>query len=184
VDTRQQLLKVADRLVRTGGPNGFSFADLANEVGVRTASIHYYFPTKTDLIREVVAERRADLQQIMVDTASKDPRDAIRSYFAVYRRYGRTHTLCIIGAMVSELPTLPEELKQDLQHLTTEIRIHLTSLLQRGRDEGVFFFDEDPEVRAFIIINSLMASVQMRRLQPHAFGARIEEALLSDLTRG
>ena len=39
----------AQHLVQTRGYHAFSYADIAEEVGSRKASIHYYFPSKTDL---------------------------------------------------------------------------------------------------------------------------------------
>ena len=48
-DTRTQLLDVAQRLVQARSYNAFSFKDLAAEIGIRTASIHYHFRTKGDL---------------------------------------------------------------------------------------------------------------------------------------
>ena len=48
-DTRSQLLAHAEALVRTQGYAGFSYNDLSLAVGIRKASIHYHFPSKTDL---------------------------------------------------------------------------------------------------------------------------------------
>ena len=48
-DTRSTLLTEAETLVRGRGYSGFSYADLAEAVGIRKASIHHHFPTKTDL---------------------------------------------------------------------------------------------------------------------------------------
>lgn len=53
-NTRDQLLAHAEKLIRTRGCNGFSYRDLAEHVGVKTSSIHYYFPGKDDLLYEAV----------------------------------------------------------------------------------------------------------------------------------
>ena len=47
--TNVQILDVAERIVRTRGFNGFSYADVAAEIGIKKASLHYHFPTKSDL---------------------------------------------------------------------------------------------------------------------------------------
>ena len=49
MEMRDQILVSAQRLVQQRGFNGFSYADIAVEVGIRKASLHHYFPTKTDL---------------------------------------------------------------------------------------------------------------------------------------
>src|SRR5579862_1588267 len=47
--TRDRILDIAQRLIQSRGYNAFSFDDLAEELDIRTASIHYHFPTKADL---------------------------------------------------------------------------------------------------------------------------------------
>ena len=48
-DTSDRLLDAAERLTQTRGFNGFSYRDLEQAIGIKTASIHYHFPTKSDL---------------------------------------------------------------------------------------------------------------------------------------
>ena len=54
INMATHILDVAQQLIQTRGYNAFSYADIASQVGIRTATIHYYFPTKADLGREVV----------------------------------------------------------------------------------------------------------------------------------
>lgn len=49
MDTRTALITAAEDVCRRRGYDGFSYADLAREVGIRKASIHHHFPTKADL---------------------------------------------------------------------------------------------------------------------------------------
>ena len=48
-DTAVRILDVAERLVQTRGFNRFSYADIANEVGVTKAALHYHFASKAEL---------------------------------------------------------------------------------------------------------------------------------------
>ena len=52
-DTAQRILDIAARLVQTRGFNGFSYADVAAELEVTKASLHYHFPTKAELGRKL-----------------------------------------------------------------------------------------------------------------------------------
>ena len=47
--TRDHVLDVAERLAQTRGFNGFSYADIAAELGITKASLHYHYRTKTEL---------------------------------------------------------------------------------------------------------------------------------------
>ena len=66
--TAQKILTIAQQNVQTKGFNGFSYQDLAQEIGIKTSSIHYHFPTKDDLALALVTAYReafdAELAQI------------------------------------------------------------------------------------------------------------------------
>ncbi|HYJ60944.1 MAG TPA: helix-turn-helix domain-containing protein, partial [Actinomycetota bacterium] len=59
VDTATRILDVAERLVQERGYNGFSYADVAGEVGVTTAALHYHFPGKAELGDALIARYAA-----------------------------------------------------------------------------------------------------------------------------
>ena len=54
MDTRDKILKISTELIRKGGYNSFSFRDLAQKSGIKSSSVHYYFPTKSDLVVELI----------------------------------------------------------------------------------------------------------------------------------
>lgn len=54
VNTEKKIIDLSLELLQFKGINGFSFADIANEIGIKKASIHYYFPTKNDLINKII----------------------------------------------------------------------------------------------------------------------------------
>jgi TetR/AcrR family transcriptional repressor of nem operon len=51
--TRDGLLRIATRTVRRGGSASLNFRDLGQAVGVKSSTVHYYFPTKADLLKEL-----------------------------------------------------------------------------------------------------------------------------------
>ena len=53
-DTSSRILDVAERLVQLRGFNGFSYADVASELKITKASLHYHYPGKADLGRALV----------------------------------------------------------------------------------------------------------------------------------
>ena len=48
-DTANQILDVAEHLVQVRGFNAFSYADVAGELGLTNAALHYHFPSKSEL---------------------------------------------------------------------------------------------------------------------------------------
>ena len=55
LSTFDKILDIAEQKVQTVGLNAFSFKDLEKVGGIKTASIHYHFPTKQDLVEALVA---------------------------------------------------------------------------------------------------------------------------------
>ena len=85
-DTATRILDVAERLVQLRGFNGFSYADVAAELHITKASLHYHFPGKAELGRALIeryAERfSATLEAI--DQQETDPVAKIHAYAAIY----------------------------------------------------------------------------------------------------
>ena len=48
-DTATQILDVAERLAQVRGFNGFSYADVAGELKITKAALHYHFAGKAEL---------------------------------------------------------------------------------------------------------------------------------------
>lgn len=57
-NTSEDILTCARALIVAGGYNGFSYADIADVVGIRKASIHHHFPNKVDLVKAIVVQHR------------------------------------------------------------------------------------------------------------------------------
>jgi len=102
MDTRTALLNSAETAARQRGFDGFSYADLARDVGIRKASIHHHFPKKADLAFTLI-ERYADqftksLEQIA--SVKSNAADKLRAYHALYRKaLAGGSQLCLCVAM-------------------------------------------------------------------------------------
>ncbi|MGH1346196.1 MAG: TetR/AcrR family transcriptional regulator [Nannocystales bacterium] len=99
-DTKAKLLESAERLVRERGYNGFSYADLAAEIGIRTASIHYHFRAKSDLALALIERytERIGAGLAELSETGHTGADRIAGYVGVYRnalRQGNSLCLCV-----------------------------------------------------------------------------------------
>lgn len=76
---REALLEHAQTLIMTRGYNGFSYRDLSELVGVKTSSIHYYFPAKEDLALEAVNAYSADVMSSVyaIDSSAAADKNSI-----------------------------------------------------------------------------------------------------------
>ncbi len=111
-DTIKQLMDLAEDRMRLRGFHAVSFRDLADELGIKSSSVHYYFPQKQNLGVALV-ERYAEEFFNRLDTASKDASNAedhIKAIASVYREalFG-SDRMCLCGMLGAESAGLPEE---------------------------------------------------------------------------
>ena len=102
------ILDVAERLAQTRGYNGFSYADIAAELGVTKASLHYHFATKAELGSALIDRYGAVFAQSLatIDQAHTGPCDRLRAYVALYETVIRGERMCLCGMLAAEVSHL------------------------------------------------------------------------------
>lgn len=103
-DKREELMDAAESRIRSNGYDGFSFRELAAVIGIKSSSVHYYFPTKADL-GAAVARRYTDRFFASLPLAPKDPMKALYDAFA--RAIQRDKRACLCGVLGSVSGSLP-----------------------------------------------------------------------------
>jgi len=185
--TADDILDCAQTLIMRGGYNGFSYADIAEVVGIRKASIHHHFPGKADLVRALISRYRADARQgfAQVETMTSDPHEQLRLYLDYWQKclLDGTAPICICALLAGELPVLPAE-------IATEVRLHfqtlakfLTDTLERGAQSGAFHLSDTPSAEAEAFMATVHGGMLSARVggDPKLFGT-ITTALLARLT--
>ena len=166
-DTRRELLDLAETLVRTRGYNGFSYRDLAEQIGIKTASIHYHFPTKGDLgealienEREVFARNLAQL-----DAAETDPRRRLERFIQLFQAstIGCDNRMCLGAMLAAEQETLPDAMGQAVRRLFAANEAWLAKLLEEGRNKRQFRFKGSADVAARSLFSSLEGALLTAR---------------------
>ena len=166
-DTRRELLDLAETLVRTRGYNGFSYRDLAEQIGIKTASIHYHFPTKGDLgealienEREVFARNLAQL-----DAAEKDPRRRLERFIQLFQAttIGCDNRMCLGAVLAVEQETLPDAVGRAVRRLFEENEKWLAKLLEEGRKKRQFGFKGSADAAARFLFSALEGALLTAR---------------------
>lgn len=99
-DTKTALMDFAERAVRARGFDGFSYADLAEAIGIRKASIHYHFPTKSNLSENLMVRYHEMVERtcarIDVEHATASARlSALIDFYRSALNDGETLCLCV-----------------------------------------------------------------------------------------
>lgn len=117
-DVREAILVAAREAAMAYGYGGINFRDLAQAVGIKAASINYYFANKA-LLGEAVARRywediARDLEAISTDAQS--PMEALRQYPSIFRlSLERNNRMCLSSFMATEYDALPEQVLKEVQ---------------------------------------------------------------------
>ena len=184
VDTATRILDVAQKLAQTRGYNAFSYADIAEQVGIRTASIHYYFPSKGDLGRALIRGYQRTLEQglAQIDRMTEDPRQKLRRYSEIF---GETmlhgERMCLAGILAADILTLPSEIRDEVRAWFRLNERWLARVLDAGRTRGLLRFTGSPEVEARLLVASLEGALLVARTYGDVERYRqLAEKLLAD----
>jgi TetR/AcrR family transcriptional regulator, transcriptional repressor for nem operon len=135
VQTSQRILDVAERLVQTLGFNGFSYADVAAELHVTKASLHYHFATKAELGTELIARYHESFQRALdaIDAEEVDAPRKLRRYADLYAGVLRNDRMCLCGMLASDFATLPPAMKDAVTRFFDANERWLARVLDEGR---------------------------------------------------
>lgn len=168
-DTRSTLLDTAQELVQTGGFNWFSYRDLADRVGIRTASIHYHFPTKTDLGVALMQRyhERFLARLAAIEQERKSARGRLEAFAGLFLETLESgERLCLCGMLATEFATLPEELQREVTRFFAGTEAWLARILAEGQVSGEAAFDGLPTAVARTVFSALEGAMIAAR----AFG--------------
>ncbi|MFN8438543.1 MAG: TetR/AcrR family transcriptional regulator [Cytophagales bacterium] len=181
MSTKEILISAADDLIRSKGYNAFSFKDLSVQVGIKTASIHYYFPTKTDLGVAIVQEHLRRFVVFEKNVATLNSLQKIECFLEIYQDIKNEHKICIVGSLATDFYTVEEPIKQELKIFTDTVLLWLTHVLEHGRDMGEIYLKTNPRTQALLLITNVLAVVQLSRLTSDEDFRIVKEAILDEL---
>lgn len=131
-DRRDAILDVAERLIRTHGYSGFSFREVASEVGIKSASVHYHFPTKPDLAAAVAKRYRERFAEAL-KSAEEHGADRVSAWRELFHQALKQDGLmCLCGILASEGDSLPAEVAKEA-HAFLEFGISSLNEAEPGR---------------------------------------------------
>ena len=130
-DTVETILDVTERRIREVGYHGFSFRTVAAEVGMKGASVHYHFPSKS-LLAAAVTRRYNERIAKAVDQKLSAGSDVVQAWRNVFRAaLADGNRMCLCGALGMTLSDLSPE-------VVTEVRrffdVAINSLMTKGLD--------------------------------------------------
>ena len=162
-DTKTQLLDAAAGLAQTRGYNGFSFHDLSAQVGIKTASIHYHFPTKAMLVESLVHRYIDNFFDALGQADVGPPEACLERYVGLFRRSLGEGRMCLCGMMGAEIGDLPASVAGAVRSFFDANLDWLTHVYERmGARQAA--------TRAQLLLATLEGAMMMARVSQDAAG--------------
>jgi len=115
-DNVKRIEDSAERRIREGGYRSFSFREIADEIGIKSSSVHYHFPTKQALASRVAQRYRERTLEKLGDPWQGEPVDLLARLVTVFsdalKQDGR---MCLCGALGAESADLPDDVKLEIR---------------------------------------------------------------------
>jgi AcrR family transcriptional regulator len=102
-ETAERLMDLAQAHIRHRGYGGFSFRELAAEIGIKSASVHHHFPTKATMAAAVARRYGDRLLAAVAAQPNESVEDAIAAYRSAFREaLDRDGRMCLCGVLGAE----------------------------------------------------------------------------------
>lgn len=166
--TSEQILETAMQMAQTRGYNAFSYADISEVVGIRKASIHYHFPTKSSLGQALVRRFREDLVQKLqqIKEESSDPAIQLMGLARIFDDNLKDNSLSLSGILGANILTLPAPVREEVKIFFEEMETQVADILQAGCDGGAFAIGSPVRIEA----QSLIANLHGAQIAARAAG--------------
>jgi TetR/AcrR family transcriptional regulator, transcriptional repressor for nem operon len=165
IQTSTQILDVAEQLVQIRGFNAFSYADVASELKITKAALHYHFATKAELGEALVTRYAARFADALatVKLHFLDAPTQLEAYVDLYLTVLREKRMCLCGMLAAEYPTLPASMQDAVVRFFNDNETWLADVLTRGRDEGTLELTGTPTETARMIVSGLEGAMLVAR---------------------
>ena len=181
--TSERILDIAERLVQTRGFSNFSYADIATELGITTASLHYHFRGKAELGQALITRYAVRFAEAL-DRIERDILDApgkLDAYASLYAGVLEGKRMCMCGILAAEYQTLPEPMRAGVMQFFDENQRWLANVLVQGQADRTLAFIGSADETAQSILSTLEGAMLIARPygDPARFNSTVRQLLAS-----
>lgn len=169
-DSKTLILESAARLTKLKGFDAFSYRDISAEIGIKTSSIHYHYPTKLDLAVALVDYYGGWFLSFLRQLSGKpiDGFEQLKTLFeAIANVSGEERHMCLCGMLCADVHSVSETAKDKLHQFFVEFEDWLTKTIQKGVEEGSIHTSIRPKSTAKEIAAITEGSMLIARVNPN-----------------
>jgi TetR/AcrR family transcriptional regulator, transcriptional repressor for nem operon len=164
--TAGRVLDVAERLLQVQGYNGFSYADVAAELGITRAALHYHFRGKAELGEALILRYTDRFGEALtgLDAGEPDALARLRGYVELYAGVLERQRMCLCGMLAAEYETLPPAMRREITTFFETNTAWLCTVLEDGLREGTLAFAGPVDDAAAMLLGGLEGAMLICRL--------------------
>jgi AcrR family transcriptional regulator len=174
-ERKQEIIDAAFHLLATKGFEGLRMRDVATHVGINSATIHHYFPTKQNLIESVAEHLATQFATVRAPAIGRradvpGPLHALRQEFADARFY-RTHHPELLAASreLSLHATRDPSVAAVVAPLNRQWTRAVERILETGKQQRVFRGNVIPSSASAVIVAALWGMSTLLQLSDREF---------------
>ena len=159
--TATLILDVAERLVQIRGFNAFSYADIAIELKMSKAALHYHFVGKAELGGDLINRYTIRFVAALaaVEARVSDAPARLAAYSDLYLAVLLEQKMCLCGMLATDFETLPDSMRAGVVAFFDKNEEWLSRVLQDGIEKGTLEFEESPSEISWMIIGCLQGAM-------------------------
>lgn len=164
-DTLELIMDTGQYLIQERGYNAISYADIAERIGIKKASIHYYFPSKQDLVQAILHRYRKEFLNELdqIEQISINSEEMLFRFFQHYREtLANDSKLCLCSMMAAELVSFPTEIRNEINGFFRDNENWIEKVIEQGKESGIMDYrigsrEQSQIIMAFIQGAQLLA---------------------------
>jgi TetR/AcrR family transcriptional repressor of nem operon len=161
--------------------NAFSYGDISKIVNVKTSSIHYYYPSKTDLINAIIEKNIDEINELQQKQEKLSASQKLENLFKYYLMLIKENKICLVGTLASDNNSLDIRVKEKTIEFCNIMLKHTVQTLQLGIKNKEFIKIENAEYKAIEILSTLIGMAQIGRLYSENKISAVMQQIINNL---
>ena len=166
ISKADEILEVGQELIQTVGYDGFSYRDIADRVGIKSASVHYYFPAKTDLAEAVAKQYRIEFAETVREISANTPGalERLEELAGIFQgTLENLDRVCLCGMLASESSSVPDKVSAQTRMFFSEQQDWISQTIADGIDDGTISATTQPNEFAKTFLSALEGAMMLAR---------------------
>jgi len=172
IDTKTALLNSAENAARRLGFDGFSYADLAEDVGIRKASIHHHFPSKAKLSLALMRRYHDNFREVCTKINAQFETGGARLAGLIKQYKSGSDDgkqLCLCASFSASRDSLPPDVVQQISLFRAMVVEWMTRAFEKGQDDGSIAGVTNPALEAASTMSLLEGAQLAARTEENPF---------------